>query len=53
MKDTLEKLNEVQAFLKTLLDSSSDEAIDLIVNYGEDIEITLNEAINQVISSGE
>jgi hypothetical protein len=52
MKDTLEKLNEVQAFLKTLLDSSDKGAIDLLVNYGEDIEITLSEAINQVISSG-
>jgi len=52
MKDTLEKLNEVQVFLKTLLDSHDKEAIDLIVNHGEDIEIILSEAINQVISSG-
>lgn len=44
----LEKLNEVKAFLNTLLDSSSDEAIDLLVNYGEDIEETLQKAINKV-----
>jgi hypothetical protein len=52
LTNTLENLNEVQAFLKALLDSSSEEAVDLIVNYGEDIEEKLNQAIDQVISSG-
>jgi hypothetical protein len=51
MKNTLEKLNEVKTFLNTLLDSSNEEAIDLLVNYGEDIEETLQKAINQIILS--
>jgi hypothetical protein len=51
MKNTLEKLYEVKAFLNTLLDSSNEEAIDLLVNYGEDIEETLQKAINQIIIS--
>jgi hypothetical protein len=48
MKNTLEKLNEVKVFLNTLLDSSNEEAIDLLVNYGEDIEETLQEAIKSL-----
>jgi hypothetical protein len=48
MKNTLEKLNEVKVFLNTLLDSSNEEAIDLLVNYGEDIEETLAEAIKEL-----
>lgn len=51
MKNTLEKLNEVKAFLNALLDSSNEEAIDLLVNHGEDIEGTLQKAINQIILS--
>lgn len=50
MKTTLEKLNEVKVFLSTLLDSTNDEALDLIVNYGEEIEETLQKAINKIIS---
>jgi len=49
MKNTLEKLNEVKEFLNTLLDGSDKEAIDLLVNYGEDVEETLQKAINQII----
>ena len=45
MKETLEKLDEVKTFLNTLLDSSDKEAIDLLVNYGGDIEETLTKAI--------
>ena len=48
MQNTLGKLNEVKAFLTSLLDSANDEAIDLIINYGEDIEETLQEAINAI-----
>jgi hypothetical protein len=53
MKNTLEKLYEVKAFLNTLLDSSNEEAIDLLVNYGEDIEETLQKAafLNTLLNS--
>tara|TARA_R110000868_G_scaffold24705_1_gene97156 strand:+ start:1478 stop:1702 length:225 start_codon:yes stop_codon:yes gene_type:complete len=48
MENTLKKLNEVKAYLNRLLDSTNDEAIDLIVNDCGDIEETLQKAINVI-----